>query len=189
MEHAQKLALCNIHDLIPMLAWNAAHGIRCMRLSSEMFPHINDPAVEPYDLSFAHDALRRVGDMGMYAMYVWMYVYVCMYVCMYVYVCICVWKSCTYVCMYVCMFVCVCVARAINTRITFHPSHYTQIGAQDTHVYTQSVRDLTHHADVMDAMRVDKQGVIIVHGGGVYGDREETMERWVSTCHVMCCVM
>jgi UV DNA damage endonuclease len=38
LEFVSGLALANCQDLLPMLQWNAAHGIKLMRLSSEFLP-------------------------------------------------------------------------------------------------------------------------------------------------------
>ena len=42
----------------------------------------------------------------------------------------------------------------------------------------QTLKDLEYHADVLDLMGLGKDSVMVIHGGGVYGDKEKTMERW-----------
>ena len=63
LPYASKLALQNCRDLIKILQWNEAHGIRFFRLSSELFPWASE-----YDISSLPDfddiclALQEAGD-------------------------------------------------------------------------------------------------------------------------------
>jgi UV DNA damage endonuclease len=64
----KKLALDNIRDLLEILKWNEAHGIRLFRITSNLFPHMGNEAVrlrDSYfrgDMRFAAAALREAGD-------------------------------------------------------------------------------------------------------------------------------
>lgn len=71
------------------------------------------------------------------------------------------------------------LANNYGHRIVMHPGQYNQIGAKDIHVYEQTVHDLEHHANILDVMNIDNNGVLIVHGGGTYGDKNKTIERWM----------
>ena len=63
LPYASKLALQNCRDLVKILQWNEAHGIRFFRLSSELFPWASE-----YDISSLPDfddiclALQDAGD-------------------------------------------------------------------------------------------------------------------------------
>src|ERR1700722_6269047 len=61
---AMNKALHNIQDIIPMIEWNERHHIRCLRLSSDLFPHFNDPQTAPYTIDFAVSALQRAGQLA-----------------------------------------------------------------------------------------------------------------------------
>jgi len=65
-------------------------------------------------------------------------------------------------------------------RIVMHPGQYNQVGTPRKEVLESTVMDLSHHADILDALGVGKEGVIIIHGGGTFGDKEKTIERWIS---------
>jgi UV DNA damage endonuclease len=52
----------NLRDVLTMMDWNEANGIKLFRLSSELFPHKSNPKVEDYDFDFAVDLLREIGD-------------------------------------------------------------------------------------------------------------------------------
>ena len=70
-------------------------------------------------------------------------------------------------------------AQKYKQRITFHPGQYNQVGAKSKSVFESTCRDLKMHADILDAMCIDKNGILCIHGGGVYDKKDETIERWI----------
>lgn len=70
--------------------------------------------------------------------------------------------------------------REYGHRIIMHPGQFNQVGAKDPHVLAKTVADLQHHASILDAMEIDHNGILIVHGGGVYQSKTETMTRWIT---------
>lgn len=71
------------------------------------------------------------------------------------------------------------LANSLGHRILMHPGQYNQVGAKDKKVYEKTVEDLTHHANILNSMGIDNNGIIIVHGGGTYGNKEDTIRRWI----------
>jgi len=71
------------------------------------------------------------------------------------------------------------VANKLGHRITMHPAQWNQIGAKTEEVFESTVTDLSHHADILDYMNIDDNGILCIHGGGIYGDKESTMKRWI----------
>jgi UV DNA damage endonuclease len=71
------------------------------------------------------------------------------------------------------------MARLYGQRITMHPGQYNQVGAVSKEVFRKTVRDLEHHAFILDTMGMDESSILCIHGGGVYGDKETTMRRWM----------
>ena len=69
-------------------------------------------------------------------------------------------------------------ARKFNHRLTFHPGQYNVVGTPNKAAFQQTICDLKYHADVLDLMGLDYNSVMVVHGGGMYGDKEKTKERW-----------
>ena len=69
-------------------------------------------------------------------------------------------------------------SKVLNQRLTFHPGQYDCIGTPRQDVLINTVSDLTYHADVLDLMGLDHNSVIVIHGGGVYGNKAETKRRW-----------
>jgi UV DNA damage endonuclease len=70
-------------------------------------------------------------------------------------------------------------------RLTFHPGQFVVIGSPNPAVVTSSIRDLYWHSLVMDMMKLDMNCVINIHGGGIYGDKEAAIWRWVHTFNNM----
>ncbi|QJX70847.1 hypothetical protein F-liban_78 [Faustovirus] len=138
VELARKLAIENIQDTKLILQWNEKHGIRFFRLTSELFPHINNhlagSAIVDYNISFALPYLHELGT----------------------------------------------IARSHGMRITAHPGQFVQLGTPRDDVLERSKLDLATHADIFTAMGLTPQlgSVMVIHGGGVYGNKEETMARW-----------
>jgi UV DNA damage endonuclease len=69
-------------------------------------------------------------------------------------------------------------ARDNGIRLTFHPGQYNVVGTPSEAAFKQTCIDLKYHADVLDLMEMGKNSVMVVHGGGVYGNKEETINRW-----------
>lgn len=65
-----------------------------------------------------------------------------------------------------------------NHRLTFHPGQYNVLGTKEQKKLDQTINDLSYHADVLDLIGVDANGVMVIHGGGTYGDKESTIDRW-----------
>lgn len=126
------LILQNLQDLFKLVDWNEQHGIKVLRISSELFPHFSNPKVEDYSMDFADKLLKKIGEY----------------------------------------------ARSINQRLTFHPGQYNVVGTPNEKTFQQTIRDLSYHAEVLDRMEMGKDSVMVVHGGGLYNDKQKTIDRW-----------
>ena len=71
----------------------------------------------------------------------------------------------------------------LGHRVLMHPGQFDQIGAIRPSVWDQTVADLSMHAEILDAVGMNDDGIIIVHGGGVYGSKQETITRWIEHFH------
>lgn len=60
VEKAIQLARQNIADIIPMLEYNNKHGIKCLRLSSDILPRFTDDKVESYDINILKEDFEKV---------------------------------------------------------------------------------------------------------------------------------
>lgn len=72
-------------------------------------------------------------------------------------------------------------ASAMGLRLSFHPSQYTILNSPDPELNRKSVLDIESQASILDLMGAGPEGCIVVHVGGVYGDKPAAMTRWVET--------
>ena len=70
------------------------------------------------------------------------------------------------------------LARKYNHRLTFHPGQYNVLGTPNESALKKTIDDLTYHATVLDLMGMGPDSVMVIHGGGMYGDKAETRKRW-----------
>jgi UV DNA damage endonuclease len=70
-------------------------------------------------------------------------------------------------------------AKMNGMRITMHPGQFNVIATNNDTVFESTVADLKMHADILDMMGMGYDSVIVIHGGGTYGDKEETIKRWI----------
>jgi len=76
-------------------------------------------------------------------------------------------------------------ARGYNQRLTFHPGQYNVVGTPNEKAFQHTINDLSYHATVLDLMGMDANSVMVVHGGGVYGDKEKTIDRWCEQYYML----
>tara|TARA_B110001450_G_scaffold206461_1_gene196570 strand:+ start:2856 stop:3635 length:780 start_codon:yes stop_codon:yes gene_type:complete len=69
-------------------------------------------------------------------------------------------------------------SKEYNQRLTFHPGQYNCLGSPHEDVIEHTIRDLKYHADILDIMELDQNSVMVIHGGGVYNNKKQTIERW-----------
>jgi len=74
-------------------------------------------------------------------------------------------------------------SRKYNQRLTFHPGQYNVVGTPTKKVFKQTCLNLKYQADVLDLMGMGVDSVMVVHGGGMYGDKEKTKIRWCEQFH------
>lgn len=70
------------------------------------------------------------------------------------------------------------LANLYGHRMTLHPGQFTQIGSPKQNVVDASVRELHYQCSILNHMGIGRDGVIIIHLGGVYGDKETTLARF-----------
>ena len=75
-------------------------------------------------------------------------------------------------------------AHSLNHRLSMHPGQYNQIASPTQSVFDNTVLDLSYHARVLDLIERgrdwgDRRAIICIHGGGMYGDKETTIRRWI----------
>ncbi len=70
-----------------------------------------------------------------------------------------------------------------DVRVSMHPGQYTVLNAVRESVVDNAVADLDYHARLLDGLGVDRTHKIIIHIGGVYGDKASAIRRFVHTAN------
>ena len=71
-------------------------------------------------------------------------------------------------------------ARQLGLRLSFHPSQYILLNSPDESLVDKSIADLAAQAELLDAMELGAEAVVVTLLGGVYGDLASGRERWTS---------
>jgi UV DNA damage endonuclease len=69
--------------------------------------------------------------------------------------------------------------RSNGIRVSMHPDPFIVINSVDSNVFENSVRELAYHTHVLDLMELDTTAKVQIHIGGVYGNKEKSMKRFV----------
>ena len=74
------------------------------------------------------------------------------------------------------------VIAQLGHRVTTHPGQFTQLGSPRNQVIDNAIRDLDYHAELLSLLKLppqqDRDAVMILHIGGVFGDKVETLNRF-----------
>ena len=70
------------------------------------------------------------------------------------------------------------LAKSLGHRLTFHPGQFNVVGTPSEETFAKTIAELDWHAEVLDIMGCDQDSIMVVHGGGVYGDKPATIARW-----------
>jgi UV DNA damage endonuclease len=68
--------------------------------------------------------------------------------------------------------------RENDFRISAHPDHYTLINSENEKVLEDSIKDLNYHVKIYEAMGLDFKYKLVIHLGGVYKNKEESIRRF-----------
>lgn len=69
-------------------------------------------------------------------------------------------------------------AETNDIRLTFHPDQFILLSSPRVEVIHNSIEELAYHAELAELIGAD---VIMIHGGGAYGDKESTLQRLSET--------
>ncbi len=66
-----------------------------------------------------------------------------------------------------------------NLRISMHPGQFVVINTKDPEIFERGLNELKYHAEVFDLLKLDDTSKMQVHVGGVYGEKEKSIERFI----------
>lgn len=154
----------NLTAVFKIISWSRKNGIYFYRMSSDMFPHMNNFRMSEHmtaddwsnycNFSFASDLIFEIGAY----------------------------------------------AQKHQIRLTMHPGHYNQLGSKTATVIRNTVEDLAWHGKLLHFLWVGAErynlylsekdrpvkeniinhSILCIHGGGTYGDKAKTIQRWKS---------
>ncbi|KAL8335632.1 hypothetical protein RB598_009696 [Gaeumannomyces tritici] len=168
LKFVQDLGMANARDIVKMLRWNERYGIRFMRLSSEMFPFASHNE-HGYKLApFASEVLAETGRVAAelghrltthpgQVRLLWLSGFL---------------KHSSKETKRPHLILTRCRCRA----------QFTQLGSPRPEVISAAVRDLEYHDEMLTLLKLpdqlDRDAVMILHLGGVYGDKAATLDRF-----------
>lgn len=65
-----------------------------------------------------------------------------------------------------------------NLRVSFHPNQFTLFTSEREDVTLNAVKDMDYHFKMLKAMNALDAGLINIHIGGAYGDKNKTLDRF-----------
>jgi UV DNA damage endonuclease len=63
-------------------------------------------------------------------------------------------------------------------RVSFHPGQYSVLNSPDEKVVNNTILDLEYHAAFLKALGLDYSHKMVLHIGGVYGDKDQAINRF-----------
>lgn len=66
-----------------------------------------------------------------------------------------------------------------NIRVSMHPGAYTILNSPKEEVIEKSIKDLEYHNKFLECIGANSTNKLVIHIGGVYGDREKAKERFI----------
>ena len=72
------------------------------------------------------------------------------------------------------------MAREAGLRLSLHPAQYVVLNAAEEAIAAKSAAEIVAQAQMLEAMGPGTEAVVVIHLGGVYGDKKSAMERFVT---------
>ncbi len=64
-------------------------------------------------------------------------------------------------------------------RVSMHPGQYSVLNSVNSSTVEKTVIDLNYHTNFLDSLNLDKSHKIVLHVGGVYGNKEKAIHRFI----------
>lgn len=70
-----------------------------------------------------------------------------------------------------------------HIRISVHPGQYTVLNSLNDAVIERSMLELEYHVDILESLGGTTNSKMIIHVGGIFGDKAEAINRFINTCN------
>ncbi|MBW3004886.1 UV DNA damage repair endonuclease UvsE [Candidatus Woesearchaeota archaeon] len=64
-------------------------------------------------------------------------------------------------------------------RISMHPDQFVVLNTKEDRILQNSIKETEYHCKVLDALGLDSTAKVQLHIGGVYGDKEKSIQRFI----------
>ncbi|GAA3939359.1 UV DNA damage repair endonuclease UvsE [Hymenobacter algoricola] len=71
--------------------------------------------------------------------------------------------------------------RAENMRVSFHPDQFVVLNSPNADIVQRSIAELEYQGAMLDLMGLDSTAKLQIHIGGLYGDRDAALARFIAT--------
>lgn len=75
--------------------------------------------------------------------------------------------------------------KAHDMRVSFHPDQFVVLNSPNPDIVQRSIDELVYQGSMLDLMGLDSTAKLQIHLGGLYGDRESAIERFISVWHTL----
>lgn len=73
----------------------------------------------------------------------------------------------------------------LGMRVSMHPGQYTVLNSPNEDVVSRAIKDLEYHNRFLDSLNINKENKIILHIGGVYGDKKSAIDRFMENYRIL----
>lgn len=70
-------------------------------------------------------------------------------------------------------------------RVSMHPGQYTVLNSPDEQVVQRAIQDLIYHERFLTTLGMDYSHKLILHIGGIYGDKQAAIKRFIDHYHLL----
>ncbi|MCS7111601.1 MAG: UV DNA damage repair endonuclease UvsE [Ignisphaera sp.] len=70
------------------------------------------------------------------------------------------------------------LVKSFGVRVTMHPAQYVVLNSPRQDVVERSLAELRYHFWILDTLGLGRESVVVIHIGGVYGDKSRALRRF-----------